>query len=82
MHAETVNRESWQPELPPFLQKRQSIKVAKKTIDSPYLDLLERLKGELGFQKQQTAMRWLLEQLSSSNNLRKTILDLLQDENA
>lgn len=44
--------------------------------------LLDRLKGELGFQKQRTALLWILQQLEASPDLRGLILHLLQQGQA
>jgi hypothetical protein len=40
--------------------------------------LLDRLKGELGFQEQRTALLWILQQLEASPDLRGLILHLLK----
>lgn len=68
-----------EPQLPPFLKRRgvpaTDLQVKPKTFQS----LLGDLCGELGFDRQQTALRWLLEQLETSHDLRHLILVLLQE---
>ena len=67
------------PQLRTFLGHRpRSATAARKTAD-PYFQLLNQLRGELGFSNQETALRWLLEQLESSVDLRRLILVLLQE---
>lgn len=66
------------PELPDFLRVGAVVTSAKSANGENYLRLLNRLKGELGFQERDTAMRWLMEQLEESTDLRRTILLLLQ----
>jgi hypothetical protein len=67
------------PQLPTFLEQGpRSDSVARNTTD-PYVQLLNKLNGELGFSNKETALRWLLEQLESSIDLRRLILVLLQE---
>ena len=67
------------PQLPAFLEHRpRSLTPARNTAD-PYFQLLNRLRGELGFSNQETALRWLMEQLESSADLRRLVLVLLQE---
>jgi hypothetical protein len=67
------------PQLPTFLgQGPRSSSVTKNDVD-PYFRLLKKLSGELGFSDHETALRWLLEQLESSADLRRLILVLLQE---
>lgn len=67
------------PQLPSFIRaKKLPALQCRHGIDS-YSELLNRLRGELGFRNQQTALRWLLEQLETSHDLRHLILVLLQE---
>ena len=67
------------PQLPTFLEhERSSSSVTQNALD-PYVHLLNKLSGELGFSDHETALRWLLEQLESSVDLRRLILVLLQE---
>jgi hypothetical protein len=68
-----------EPELPAFL-RRPGKKLGSKPIAAAdrYHDLLNQLRGELGFHERGTALRWLLDQLEESADLRHTILLLLQ----
>jgi hypothetical protein len=71
-----------EPQLPMFLQHR-SVPVAQLPIESDsFRSLLRDLCGELGLERQQTALRWLLEQLESSHDLRHLIHLLLQEGEA
>jgi hypothetical protein len=65
------------PQLPQFLAVSRRAEAARNEATDPYARLLNRLKGELGFQRQQTALRWLLEQLESCADLRRMVLVLL-----
>ena len=67
------------PQLPTFLgQGPRSSSVTKNDVD-PYFHLLKKLSAELGFSDHETALRWLLEQLESSADLRRLILVLVQE---
>ena len=67
------------PQLPTFLEQGpRSTSVSKNGAD-PYVHLLKKLSGELGFSDHEAALRWLLEQLESSVDLRSLILVLLQE---
>ena len=67
------------PQLPTFLEQGpRSSSVTKNDVD-PYVHLLKKLSGELGFSNQETTLRWLLEQLEASHDLRHLILLLLQE---
>ena len=67
------------PQLPTFLEHGpRSSSVTSNTAD-PYVHLLKKLSGELGFSDHEAALRWLLEQLESSVDLRSLILVLLQE---
>ena len=67
------------PQLPTFLEHGpRSSSVTSNTAD-PYVHLLKKLSGELGFSDHEAALRWLLEQLESSVDLRRLILVLLQE---
>ena len=68
------------PELPGFLSKVKSRQSHSTFSTEAFNDLLAGLSGELGFQEQQTAMRWLLEQLQECGDLRGLILTLLQHQ--
>lgn len=71
-----------EPKLPPFLHHK-SVPVAQLQIESDsFRSLLSDLCGELGFERQQTALRWLLEQLETSHDLRRLIHLLLQEGEA
>jgi len=71
-----------EPQLPAFL-KHRPVPVDQLPIESDsFRSLLSDLYGELGFERQQTALRWLLEQLESSHDLRRLIHLLLQEEEA
>jgi len=71
-----------EPQLPAFLRCRdQRYFFPYGASGSSYEHLLNRLKGELGFHHQQTALRWLLEQLESSEDLRALVLLLLEVSN-
>jgi hypothetical protein len=67
------------PQLPTFLGHRSRLSTAARNTADPYFQLLNQLRGELGFSNQETALRWLLEQLDSSADLRRLILVLLQE---
>lgn len=67
------------PELPGFLRECSKKLVIKPIAASDrYYKLLNQLRGELGFHERETALRWLLDQLEESPDLRHTILLLLQ----
>jgi hypothetical protein len=67
------------PQLPTFVERRpRTFSVTKKTAD-PNVHLLNKLSWELGFKDNETALRWLVEQLESSVDLRRLILVLLQE---
>lgn len=75
-------RHSKEPQLPTFLPHR-SMPVAELQTDSDsFQSLLSDLCGQLGFERQQTALRWLLEQLETSHDLRRLIHLLLQEGEA
>jgi hypothetical protein len=67
------------PQLPSFVKRRQGSTFITRNTADPYVQLLNKLGGELGFSNQETALRWLLEQLDSSADLRRLILVLLQE---
>ena len=71
-----------QPQLPPFLHQRHTNvpppRPAPPVNADGYALLLDRLRGELGFQEQRTAMLWILQQLEASDDLRGLILHLLK----
>lgn len=68
-----------EPQLPAFL-KSSAVPALNLQIQSGSLEsLLSDLCGELGFDRQQTALRWVLEQLETSHDLRRLILVLLQE---
>lgn len=67
------------PHLPAFLGPKARPLFDIRHTAAPYLQLLNRLRGELGFREQETALRWLLEQLDSSDDLRRLILVLLKE---
>lgn len=72
-------RDSKEPELPAFLPHR-FVPVAQRQIESDsFRSLLSDLCGRLGFERQQTALRWMLEQLEKSYDLRRLIHLLLQE---
>ena len=72
-------RDSKEPELPAFLPHR-SVPIAQLQIESDsFQSLLSDLCGQLGFERQQTALRWMLEQLETSHDLRRLIHLLLQE---
>ena len=67
-----------EPQLPAFL-KRNAVPAVNLQIQSGILEsLLSDLCGELGLDRQETSLRWLLEQLETSHDLRSLILVLLQ----
>jgi hypothetical protein len=71
-----------EPKLPAFLQHKP-VPVAQLQIESDsFQSLLSDLCGELGFERQKTALRWLLEQLETSHDLRRLIHLLLQEGEA
>ena len=71
-----------EPQLPAFL-KHRSVPVAQLPIESDsFRTLLSDLCGELGPGRQQTALRWLQEQLETSHELRRLIHLLLQEDEA
>jgi hypothetical protein len=73
------SRDSKEPELPVFLHHR-SVPVAQLQIESDsFRSLLSNLCGQLGFERQQKALRWMLEQLETSHDLRRLIHLLLQE---
>ncbi len=68
-----------EPQLPAFLQHR-SVPVAQLQMESVcFRSLLSDLCGELGFDRQQAALTWLLEQLETSHDLRRLIHLLLPE---
>jgi len=68
-----------EPQLPAFLCCRdQWHSIASRPSGSSYESLLNRLKGELGFRHQQTALLWLLDKLESCEDLRGMVLVLLE----
>jgi len=71
-----------QPQLPPFLSQHHSTATPPRPAPPVHADgyalLLDRLKGELGFQEQRTALLWILQQLEASPDLRGLILHLLK----
>lgn len=76
-------QERAEPQLPPFLQHRRPVLgVLPATADRSYAVLLNRLRGELGFEHQRTALRWLLEQLEDCADLRALVLLLLDQREA
>ena len=70
------------PELPAFVARKPQVRSSIRLGSEPYSELLNRLRGELGFRHQQSALRWLLEQLETSQDLRHLILVLLQEGEA
>ena len=71
-----------EPQLPAFLQHR-SVPVAQLQMESVcFRSLLSDLCGELGFDRQQAALTWLLEQLETSHDLRRLIHLLIQEGKA
>jgi len=70
------------PQLPPFLSQRHPASTPPRPAPPANADgyalLLDRLRGELGFQEQRTAMLWILQQLEASDDLRGLILHLLK----
>ena len=71
-----------EPQLPMFLQHR-SVPVAQLPIESDsFRSLLSNLCGELGFERQRTALSWLLEQLETNHELPRLIHLLLQEGEA
>ena len=79
MTSEACVTQSRGPELPSFLRKRSKREFKKTQGDPSYSDLLNRLRGELGFCEQEIALRWLLEQLDESHDLKKLIFMLLKE---
>ena len=71
-----------QPQLPPFLHQRHPAAAQPRPAPPANADgyalLLDRLRGELGFQEQRTALLWILQQLEASDDLRGLILHLLK----
>jgi hypothetical protein len=68
-----------EPQLPAFLRCRdRRYFLPTGASGGSYEQFLNRLKGELGFHHQQSALCWLLEQLESSEDLRGLILVLLE----
>ena len=67
------------PQLPTFLEQGPKASSVTKNTADPYVHLLKKLSGELGFSDHEAALRWLLEQLESSVDLRSLILVLLQE---
>ncbi len=70
------------PQLPSFLPQHHPTatppRPAPPVNADDYALLLDRLRGELGFQEQRTALIWILQQLEASSDLRGLILHLLQ----
>jgi hypothetical protein len=71
-----------EPQLPTFPKGRTSLVSPETNFADPVSQLFTRLNGELGFRHQQTALRWLLEQLETSYDLRRLIHLLLQEGEA
>lgn len=71
-----------QPQLPSFLPQHLPTATPPRPAPPVHADgyalLLDRLRGELGFQEQRTALLWILQQLEASPDLRGLILHLLQ----
>lgn len=82
MPSLTPSRGAKQPQLPPFLHQRHPTapppRPAPPVNADGYALLLDRLRGELGFQEQRTALLWILQQLEASDDLRGLILHLLK----
>ena len=82
MSNQISNPHSQQPQLPPFLNQRHPTaaqpRLAPPVNADGYALLLDRLRGELGFQEQRTALLWILQQLEASDDLRGLILHLLK----
>ena len=76
------DRHADQLQLPPFLNQRDPTtpppRPAPPVNADGYALLLDRLRGELGFQEQRTALLWILQQLEASDDLRGLILHLLK----
>ena len=74
------------PQLPSFLPQLNPTDTPPRPAPPVHADryalLLDRLRGELGFQEQRTALLWILQQLEASPDLRGLILHLLQQGQA
>ena len=68
-----------EPQIPLFLQRRAASRTDLLIQRNSFESLLSELCGELGFDSQQMALRWLLEQIESSRDLRRLILELLKE---
>ena len=68
-----------EPQIPLVLQRRCVPGTDLLIQPNSFQTLLSELCGELGFDSQQMALRWLLEQIESSRDLRRLILVLLKE---
>ena len=68
-----------EPQIPLFLQRKAAPSNDLLIQRNSFESLLSELCGELGFDSQQMALRWLLEQIESSRDLRRLILVLLKE---
>jgi len=82
MDRDLASPDGREPQLPTFLKGRSSLALPETNVADPVSQLLTHLKCELGFRHQQTALRWLLEQLETSHDLRRVIHLLLQEGEA
>ena len=68
-----------EPQIPLVLQRRCVPGTDLLIQPNSFQTLLSELCGEFGFDSQQMALRWLLEQIESSRDLRRLILVLLKE---
>ncbi len=68
-----------EPQLPGFLRQQPNKQFQYQGHLSSQDLILRQLGQELGFQHEQTALRWLVEQLEASHDLRQLILGLLRE---
>ena len=80
MGANTVSASHCrEPQILLFLQRRAAQRTDLLIQRNSFESLLSEHCGELGFDSQQMALRWLLEQIESSRDLRRLILVLLKE---
>jgi hypothetical protein len=68
-----------EPQLPGFLRQQPNKQLQNQGHVSSQDLILKQLGQDLGFQHEKTALRWLVEQLEASHDLRQLILALLRE---
>ncbi len=68
-----------EPQLPGFLRQQPNKQFQYQGHLSSQDLILKQLRQQLGFQHEQPALRWLVEQLEASHDLRQLILAQLRE---